>query len=205
MSFGSVLNIDPAVFKRVIDIDLLGVFHTVKAVLPSLIERKGYALIVSSAAAYSGSPGLTPYNAAKAGVENFANGFRTEVADLGVAVGTAHMSWVDTPMTRETKSEITTFHKMYGSQLGPMSRMATPQQCAEAFATAIQRRSRHVYCPRWVGILPWIRPLISTRVAERPMRTLAREMLPQLDAEAAAHGRGLTARVESLGSDDIEP
>src|SRR6201999_2035742 len=38
-SYGSVLNVDPDAVKRVLDVNLLGVFHTVRAALPSIIER----------------------------------------------------------------------------------------------------------------------------------------------------------------------
>src|ERR1700757_2698657 len=83
-SYGSALKVDPEAFKRVIDVDVLGVFNTVRAALPSIIERRGYVLIVSSAAAFAAVPGLAPYNTAKAGVEHFANALRLEVAHMGV-------------------------------------------------------------------------------------------------------------------------
>ncbi|HEX7824818.1 MAG TPA: SDR family NAD(P)-dependent oxidoreductase, partial [Mycobacterium sp.] len=38
--YGSVLNADPAAFKTILDVNALGVFHTVKAALPSVIERR---------------------------------------------------------------------------------------------------------------------------------------------------------------------
>ena len=75
---------------------MLGVFHTVRAALPSVIERRGYVLIVSSLAAYAAAPGMAPYDASKAAVEHFANALRLEVAHRGVDVGSAHMSWIDT-------------------------------------------------------------------------------------------------------------
>ena len=40
-SYGSVLGVDPATFRRVIDVNITGVFHTVRAALPSVIERRG--------------------------------------------------------------------------------------------------------------------------------------------------------------------
>ncbi|MGH3969825.1 MAG: SDR family oxidoreductase, partial [Mycobacterium sp.] len=97
-SYGSVLAVDPEAFKRVIDVNLLGVFHTVRATLPAVIERRGYVLIVSSLAAFAAAPGMVPYAASKAGVEHLANALRLEVAHHGVAVGSAHMSWIDTAL-----------------------------------------------------------------------------------------------------------
>ena len=89
---------------------MVGVFHTVRAALPSVIERRGYVLIVSSLAAYAAGAGhgarTTPR---KAGVEHFANALRLEVAHQGVDVGSAHMSWIDTPMVQDSKADLTTF------------------------------------------------------------------------------------------------
>jgi len=75
-TYGSVLQVDPEAFRTLIDVNVVGVFHTVRATLPSVIDRQGYVLIVSSGAAYLAFPGLAPYNAAKAGVEQFANALR---------------------------------------------------------------------------------------------------------------------------------
>src|SRR5258708_20284181 len=62
---GSVLEIDPEAFKTVIDVNLLSVFHTVRAALPSVIDRRGYVLVVSSLAPYPPGPGPAPHTAAK--------------------------------------------------------------------------------------------------------------------------------------------
>lgn len=37
-SYGSVLQVDPEAFKRVLDVNLLGVFYTARATLPALID-----------------------------------------------------------------------------------------------------------------------------------------------------------------------
>jgi NAD(P)-dependent dehydrogenase (short-subunit alcohol dehydrogenase family) len=82
-SYGSVLQVDPEAFKRVLDVNLLGVFHTVRATLPTLIDRRGYLLIVSSLAAFAAAPGMAPYDMSKAGNEHLANVLRLEVGHLG--------------------------------------------------------------------------------------------------------------------------
>lgn len=202
IGMGSVLNIDPAVFKKVIDVDMLGVFHTVRCVLPSVIERKGYVLIVSSAAAFSGSPGISPYSAAKAGVEQLANCLRIETDSYGVDVGVAYMSWVDTPMTREVTGETSTFQKMFGNAPGPIGRTIPAAECATTFVKAMTRRPNQVFCPPWVGVLRWIRPLLSSRLAEAPLRKVARDLLPELDAEVAAHGGGTSVQILALEPGD---
>ena len=57
-SFGSTRNIDPEAFKRVIDVNVTGVFNTVHAALPALVQRRGYVLLVSSLAAFVAGPGM---------------------------------------------------------------------------------------------------------------------------------------------------
>ena len=60
-----------------------------------------YVLVVSSMAAFTSAPGGAAYHASKAGAEYFANTLRLEVAHLGVDVGSAHMSMIDTPLNHE--------------------------------------------------------------------------------------------------------
>src|SRR5690606_32787886 len=52
-SYGTVRQIDPAAFQRVIDVNLTGIFRTAHAALPHVIERRGYVLVVASLAAFS--------------------------------------------------------------------------------------------------------------------------------------------------------
>ncbi|HEX3547957.1 MAG TPA: SDR family oxidoreductase [Mycobacterium sp.] len=196
--YGSVLNVDPAAFKTLIDVNALGVFHTVRAALASVIERRGYVLIVSSAAAYFAIPGGSSYNLSKAGVEQFANGLRMEVAHHGVDVGSAHMSWIDTPLVRETEAELATFREMIDALPGPLGRTTSVEDCGEAFIKGIEGRKRQINCPSWVGLLRWLKPLLSTPLVESRMHKLVPKLLPQMDAEVAALGRSTSARTESI-------
>jgi NAD(P)-dependent dehydrogenase (short-subunit alcohol dehydrogenase family) len=196
--YGSVLNVDPAAFKTLIDVNALGVFHTVRAALASVIERRGYVLIVSSAAAYAAIPGASSYNLSKAGVEHFATGLRLEVAHHGVDVGSAHMLWIDTPLVRESKADLASFRELINRLPGPLSKTTSVEECGEAFIKGIEGRKRHIDCPSWVGLLRWLKPLLSTPIGELQTRKLAPQLLPQMDAEVAALGRSMSARTRAL-------
>jgi NAD(P)-dependent dehydrogenase (short-subunit alcohol dehydrogenase family) len=196
--FGSVLNVDPAAFKRVVDINLTGVFNTVQAALPSVVERRGYVLVVSSLAAYVAGPGMAAYNGSKAGVEHFANALRLEVGALGVDVGSAHMSWIDTPLVQEAKAELGAFNQMLAAMPGPLRKTTSVEECGAAFVKGIEGRRRHIYCPGWVGLLRWLRPVAATPLAERDRRESAPDLLLAVDAQAAEFGRNFSARNEAL-------
>ncbi|HEY7223801.1 MAG TPA: SDR family NAD(P)-dependent oxidoreductase [Micromonosporaceae bacterium] len=66
---------------------------SVSATVSSVEQARGYYLLMSSAAAFGALPGMAAYAAAKAGVEQFGNVLRLELAHRGVAVGTAHGRW----------------------------------------------------------------------------------------------------------------
>jgi NAD(P)-dependent dehydrogenase (short-subunit alcohol dehydrogenase family) len=196
--YGSVLNVDPAAFKTLIDVNALGVFYTVKAALPSIIERRGYVLIVSSAAAYTAVPGASSYNMSKAGVEHFANGLRLEVAHHGVDVGSAHMLWIDTPLVREGKADLASFNEMINRLPGPLKKTTSVEECGRIFIKGIEKRKRQINCPNWVGLLRWLKPLMSTRLGDSTTLKSVPELLPQMDAEVGALGRSMSARTESI-------
>ena len=171
-------------------------FHTVRATLPSLVERRGYVLIVSSLAAFGAMPGLAAYNASKAGVEHFGNALRLEVKHQGVDVGVAHMSWVDTPMVQDAKHDLGAFQKAIGALPPPMNRTATVESCAAAFVEGIVGRRRHVYVPRWVGVLGQLRNLVNSPLGERESHKLTSTLLPEMDEEVRRLGRSASARYD---------
>src|SRR6202035_8148 len=168
-SYGSVLHVDPDAVKRVLDVNLLGVFHTVRAALASIIERRGYVLVVSSLAAYTAAPGMAPYDMSKAGNEHLAHALRLEVADQGVTVGSAHLCWIDTAMVRDTKSDLPTFSEQLAKFLWPLNKTTSLDKCAAAFVDGIEGRKKRVYCPGWVGVFRWLKPFLSTRFGEGPI------------------------------------
>jgi len=199
-SYGSVLQVDPEAFKRVLDVNVLGVFHTVRATLPAVIDRRGYLLIVSSLAAYAAAPGLAPYNASKAGVEILANALRLEVAHHGVGVGSAHMSWIDTALVRDTKADLPSFGELLTKLPWPLNKTANVDKCADAFVKGIENRQARIYHPGWVGLFRWLKPVLSTPIGELPMRKTTAEIMPQMDAEVAALGRSTSVYNQDLES-----
>ena len=195
---GSVLAVDPQAFKTLIDVNVVGVFNTVRAALPSVIERRGYVLIVSSAAAYAPAAGMVPYDTSKAGVEHFANALRLEVAHRGVDVGSAHMLWIDTPLVREGKADSEAMREMLRRLPGPLGKTTSVEKCGEAFLKGIENRKRQINCPSFVGLMRWLKPLLSSRLGESLTLKSVPELLPKMDAEVAAHGRSMSVRTEAL-------
>jgi NAD(P)-dependent dehydrogenase (short-subunit alcohol dehydrogenase family) len=147
-----LLGGDPAVFERTIEVNLLGVYYTLREAGPHIAHPGGYALAISSLAAALHLPLMGAYCAAKAGVEALADALRTELASSGARVGVAYFAELDTDMTR----------RGFGTQAAarlrtrsPFTRLNPLDQGIDAIERGIARRSRRVVAPRWVGpILP---------------------------------------------------
>jgi NAD(P)-dependent dehydrogenase (short-subunit alcohol dehydrogenase family) len=164
-----VRTVEPHEFRRVIETNVIGVFNSVRVALPSLIERRGYIMVVSSVSSYTALPGMASYAASKAAVEQFANVLRMEMHPYGVGVGSAHMSLVDTPMLDETRSSSEGFATLVRALPGPMRRPVGVDDCAKRLVDAIEHRRRYVDDPRWVTAARWLKPLLSMPIGQLPM------------------------------------
>ncbi|MGH3712204.1 MAG: SDR family oxidoreductase [Micromonosporaceae bacterium] len=188
-SYATVRIADPEAFARVIDINLTGVFRTLRATLPYLKERRGYALIVASLATYTPMPGLAAYAASKAGVESLGHAVRHEMRPYGVQVGTCHPSWIDTDMVRAAEQDLPTFGALRGKLPWPANTLTTVEKCAASIVRGIEKRSRRVYVPRSVALVNAARALLVSPVADYLIGRQARTLVPQMEAEIAALGR----------------
>ena len=130
---GMVRSTDPAAFERTIEINLLGVWRTVRAALPHVIDRQGYVLVIASLAAAVHGPGMAAYSASKAGAEAFGDSLRVEVKHLGVDVGVGYFAFIDTDMVRgaDAHPSIGHFRKDAGwpfNKTYPLSQAAGPRR-----------------------------------------------------------------------------
>lgn len=176
---------------RTINVNLNGVVRTVSAALPHLIESKGYALIISSAAAFSALPGMAAYCASKAGVEQFANVLRLEVAHLGVQVGVAHPIWIDTDLVRGFKTDLPSYRAARKKLPWPMSTEISVQDCAKALMKAIEKRKRRVFVPRSIGIVEAMRSIILSSFSDAIIKrsTGGGTLVAEMEEEVRSLGR----------------
>lgn len=197
------VRINPAdALVRTIDVNLNGVIRTVSAALPHVVERKGYVLVVASLASFTILPGMAAYCSSKAGAEAFANVLRLEVAHLGVKVGSAHPSWIDTDLVRDTEDDLPTFKQARKELPGPLGSTTSVEACALAFADGIARRKRRVYVPRSLAIFQALRTVVISPLGDLPIRLRGRKMVPQMEDEVRALGRSFGRATVAHGGDE---
>jgi SDR family mycofactocin-dependent oxidoreductase len=99
VSFGTAEELTEQAWRDVIDVDLTGVWLTVKAAIPHLRATGGGSItIMNSGAGLKGAPNLGHYAAAKHGVVGLMQSLANELAPDMVRVNTVHPSAVDTDM-----------------------------------------------------------------------------------------------------------
>jgi NAD(P)-dependent dehydrogenase (short-subunit alcohol dehydrogenase family) len=176
-----LLGGDPAVFERTVEVNLLGVYYTLRAAGPHIAHPGGYALAVASLAAAVHPPLLGAYSASKAGVEALGDSLRIELASSGARVGVAYFGELETDMTRRGFGTKAAAQMNLGR--GPFARVTPLEVGIDAIERGIVRRSRRVVAPGWVAAI-------------LPVRMLAQR------AVDAVAGRGLDAALQTaLGED----
>jgi 3alpha(or 20beta)-hydroxysteroid dehydrogenase len=93
-------------FKRVMDVNVTGVFLGMRAVTTTMIEQRGGSVInLSSVARLMGSPFLTAYAASKWAVRGMSKVAAKELAQFGVRVNSVHPGQIDTDMNTRQREK----------------------------------------------------------------------------------------------------
>lgn len=96
----SALALEPAVFRRLFDVNVMGTVNALAPVLGRMVARgRGQVAIVASVAGYSGLPQAAAYGATKAALINIAESLRIELAGSGVDLRLICPGFVRTPLT----------------------------------------------------------------------------------------------------------
>jgi NAD(P)-dependent dehydrogenase (short-subunit alcohol dehydrogenase family) len=170
----TVRVVDPAVAERVIEVDLLGVWRTVRAGLPQVVERRGHVVVVASIYAFLNGALGSSYAVSKAGVEQLGRALRVELAPHGASASVAYFGFIDTEMTRvfDTDPLLQRYQEIMPRLL---MRRVPPATAAEAIARGIERRSPRIVAPRawraYSALRGILNPLLDARM-ERDERLL---------------------------------
>jgi NAD(P)-dependent dehydrogenase (short-subunit alcohol dehydrogenase family) len=192
---GPVELVDADVWTRVIEVNLIGAYNTVRAALGAIIEAKGYIAVTASVASFAHPPMMSAYAASKAGVEAFADSLGIEVAHQGVAVGVLHPTWIATDMVREADAESRAFQRLRKSMRPPFARTYPVDSIVVPIADAFAARQRRIFLPAFVRIAHVLRAVLHSKLVERDYAKAAPEMRALFAEQAAEQG----SRAAALG------
>jgi NAD(P)-dependent dehydrogenase (short-subunit alcohol dehydrogenase family) len=132
-------------WQRVIDVNLNGVFHTVQAVLPDMIEaRWGRIVNISSSSTHSGAPYMSHYVAAKSAVNGLTKSLALEYGPSGITVNAVPPGFIDTPMLRaaEKNGFLGSIEETIART--PVRRMGKPEDIAAACAFLVSEEAGYI-------------------------------------------------------------
>ncbi|MEH3154642.1 MAG: SDR family NAD(P)-dependent oxidoreductase [Gordonia paraffinivorans] len=139
----TVASVADGVFERVVAVNLQGVWNTVRATLPAVLDAQGHMLLTSSTYAYVNGMVNAPYAATKAAVEQIGRALRVEVRRHGATAGVLYPGWVRTPHRRRRLRQGPPGDGAGGEGV---PRAATPPHRPVAGGSSRRRRDRTATC-----------------------------------------------------------
>ncbi|HLA58175.1 MAG TPA: SDR family NAD(P)-dependent oxidoreductase [Puia sp.] len=126
------LHIEQEEWKRIIDINLTGIFHVAQSVCRYMaVRKKGIVINMASKNGIDGEFGYAHYNASKAGVIMLTKTMALELAHLGIRVNAVCPGYIQTPMSKEIDPPA--FVENFVKQFIPMNRVGTVDDVSPIF------------------------------------------------------------------------
>ncbi|MBJ7471560.1 MAG: SDR family NAD(P)-dependent oxidoreductase [Solirubrobacteraceae bacterium] len=187
----TIATIDEAVFEKVVEVDLLGVWRTVRAALPAVQAAKGHLLLTASTYAFANGMVNAPYAASKSAVESLGRSLRSELAGTGTTAGVLYPGWIETPIVQTSRHVDPVAMQLTSIGFpGPFGKLIPAEQLAEAAVRGIERRAARTIHPRaWIGwsvLRGLVNPVLDAGVdRHRTVQRLVQEIETARIAERA--------------------
>lgn len=162
---------DVEVLHRIMDINFWGAVNCTKETLPTIIDRRGAIVVISSTAGFAPLLGRTGYAASKHALHGLFGTLRSEVADKHVDVLIAAPSFIDTPLRNHTiggDGQITDHPQ---SRVG---KMMSAEDAAERIVWAVERRRNSLILGnvgRLTRVLNAVAPSVYEGMMTRSLRS----------------------------------
>jgi 2-hydroxycyclohexanecarboxyl-CoA dehydrogenase len=144
--FKRFANLTFEAWRKVIDVNLNGVFHCIQAVLPDMVEAGwGRIVNISSSSAQSGQAFMSHYVAAKSAVNGLTKALALELGPQGITVNAVPPGFIDTPMLRaaETKNRLGGTVEDHIART-PVRRVGRPEDIAAACAFLVSDDASYI-------------------------------------------------------------
>jgi NAD(P)-dependent dehydrogenase (short-subunit alcohol dehydrogenase family) len=182
-------------FERVIEVNLLGVWRSVRAALPEIARRQGHVVVVASIYAFLNGVGAAPYAMAKAGVEQLGRALRVELKPHGASASVAYFGYIDTEMVHQAIDADPIADRMMAASPKVLHKRLPPSAAGQAIVSGIERRQPRIIRPRRWTVLSVLRGILG------PLTDIQMER----DPETQAITRELDARADRRAPLTAEP
>ncbi len=139
----AVGNMDEAVYRETVAVNLDGVLFVANAVVPGMKDKKrGWIINVSSTAGVRGEAGHSHYAATKGALIALTKSWAVELAPWGIRVNTVAPGWVDTDMCTEVFRDVAFREKV--RQSIPLKRIPPAEDIAGPVLFLASDLARHM-------------------------------------------------------------
>ncbi len=174
--------LDRETWEKVVEVNVLGVYRTVRAGIPNVVASRGQVAIIASSYSHVNGVLNSSYAVSKSAVEGFARGLSVEMAAHGVGVTTAFFGYVDTGLIGKAFDEPMADRFRQEVAPGFMTRPIPVGRAAEALVDGIAARKATVIEPRRWRIPYYLRGLLMPLTDRRLEENLkARAMIRQIE------------------------
>ncbi|WP_229074260.1 glucose 1-dehydrogenase [Actinoplanes sp. DH11] len=132
---GPVAEMDPAEFRHVLDVNLVGSWLGIRQVVPVMRAAGGGSIVnISSIEGIAGAAGLAAYSASKFGVRGLTRSAAQELGPLGIRVNSVHPGGVLTSMALAAAQTMTAVDGSGFLKALPIARFAEPVEISRLVA-----------------------------------------------------------------------
>lgn len=140
---GLVQDTDPAVYRRLMDVNFFGAVSLTQAVLPRMLAQKnGHFVVTSSVAGKIGVKQRSGYCASKHALHGFFDSLRAEVANEGLRVTMVCPGYIRTPISSSALNET---GQVYGKSDKAQEQGMPADECARRMLTAVAAGKEEIY------------------------------------------------------------
>lgn len=150
---GTVSVQDPDEWRRIYEVDMFGVFRTVRAGMEDVVKNGGQFVLISSSYAFMNGFLNSAYATAKAGVEALGRGLRAELTPLGASATVAYYGWIDTELVAGAFEDPLVDRLRKDVTPGWMTRRVPPAKAGKVVIDALEKRRPRAIAPaEWKGL-----------------------------------------------------
>ncbi|GAB3278609.1 SDR family oxidoreductase [Larkinella harenae] len=167
-----VLDMDPDVIRKVMDINFMGTVYATRYALPYILQAKGSIVGISSIAGYRGLPVRSGYSASKFAMNGFLEALRTELLNTGVHVLVACPGFTTSNIRY---SALNNEGAVAGETVRDESKMMSAEECADHILKAVKRRKRDLVLTAQGKLVVFLNKLFPGLTDRMVYNTLAKE------------------------------
>ena len=167
-----LVDTDPAVIQKVMDINFMGTVYATRYALPHIQQTKGSIVGISSIAGYRGLPVRSGYSASKFAMNGFLEALRTELLHSGVHVLTACPGFTASNIRF---TALDAHGQVAGETVRDESSMMSADECADHILRAVKTRKRELILTTQGKLTVFLNKWLPALMDRLVFNTLAKE------------------------------